>query len=73
MDLVLLDLTLDDMDGFEALRQIRRGPGGPQVVMLIEQARESESSMALSLGACGVILKPFKPTKVAALVRKILS
>lgn len=60
------------MDGFEALRQIRTLAPAPQVVMLIEQARESESSKALSLGACGVILKPFKPTKVAALVRQIL-
>lgn len=73
-DLILLDLTLDDMDGKEALQKLKeKDRTNPiPVVMLIEQARQEELAACTAQGALGAVIKPFKPTQVARLVHQIL-
>ncbi|MBI4481412.1 MAG: response regulator [Acidobacteria bacterium] len=75
-DLVLLDLTLDDQDGLEVLSQLKADPDGSvrqiPVLMLVGQFREGDVPRAKELGALDCILKPFKPTIVAARIRHIL-
>lgn len=58
-DLILLDLILPDQNGFEALRQIRRAPGGAEtpVLVLSNLARESQFEEAKRLGVVDYLVK----------------
>ena len=69
VDLILLDVGLPDMSGFDVLRKIRIKSDLPVVVI---SARDDESDQVLALeglGANGYITKPFSPRLVVANVR----
>jgi DNA-binding response OmpR family regulator len=72
-DLVVLDLTLPDLDGLEVLRRIR-GSAAPDVPVLVLTARseESERVLGLGLGADDYVVKPFSPREVALRVGALL-
>ncbi|HBQ65108.1 MAG TPA: DNA-binding response regulator, partial [Clostridiales bacterium] len=57
-DLVLLDIMLPGMDGFEVLRRIRQESSVP-VIMLTAREDESDKVMGLELGADDYVTKPF--------------
>jgi len=69
-DLILLDVMMPDMDGPMTLLRLRERPqtAGIPVVFLTARARASEVNRFLSLGAAGVIAKPFDPMTLAAQV-----
>lgn len=71
-DLVLLDVMLPDLDGFEVVRRLRASGGRVPVVFLT--ARESGEDIVggLDLGADDYITKPFRLAEVAARVRAVL-
>lgn len=61
-DLVLTDLFMPDMDGIELVRELRKGHGGPPVVVMSGgaiMATHDFLKMARYLGAASVIEKPF--------------
>jgi CheY-like chemotaxis protein len=70
-DLILLDVMMPDMDGPTTLARMRARPQTAQVpiVFLTVCAQAREMERFLSLGAAGVIAKPFNPMRLAALVR----
>jgi two-component system, OmpR family, response regulator len=72
--LVLLDVILPYMDGFELIRQIRSTPGwaGVPIMMLTVKAQERNVVRALDAGADDYMVKPFKPEELAARVRRFL-
>ena len=73
--LILLDLILPDESGFEALRQIRRLPGGAEVKVLVlsNLARESQIEEAKRLGATDYLVKAnFSLDEILAKVRETL-
>jgi len=72
--LVLLDVILPYMDGFELIRQIRSTPAwaGVPVIMLTVKAQERNVVRALDAGADDYMVKPFKPEELAARVRRFL-
>ena len=70
-DLVLLDLMLPRIDGFEVFRRIRAGSGTP-VIMLTARGHETDRVVGLELGADDYISKPFSPREVVARVRAVL-
>lgn len=70
-DLILLSTDLPQRDFWEALRDIKSRTETP-VILLLESEEASLEPQALTRGACGVILKPFKPTVVAKRVRELL-
>lgn len=74
-DLVLLDTSLGDPDGFEVLRRWRAEPraAGFPVVMLTEFGKPTEAPTAKSCGADACVEKPFKPTVVAKIVKSLLA
>ena len=74
-DLILLDLTLDDISGLETLRRLKDHDAtkAMPVVMLIEIELKCEAVACTQAGALGAILKPFKPTQVAKAVHQILA
>ncbi|MDQ4131505.1 MAG: response regulator transcription factor [Actinomycetota bacterium] len=70
-DLVILDLMLPRIDGFEVFRRMR-GPEAPAVIMLTAKGAEIDRIAGLGLGADDYIVKPFSPSEVVARVRAVL-
>ncbi|HEX6361072.1 response regulator transcription factor [Actinophytocola sp.] len=76
-DLVLLDVMLPDMDGFEVVRRLREqrlaGRNGPvPVLFLTARDRQADKITGLSLGADDYVTKPFDLEELIARIRAIL-
>jgi CheY-like chemotaxis protein len=71
-DLILLDVMMPEMDGPMTLERLRARPQTADipVVFMTARAQPSEFDRFLSLGAAGVIAKPFDPMTLSALVRR---
>lgn len=59
-DIVLLDISMPDMDGFEVLQQIQHMDDPPMTLVLSSQDREAKKIRAFELGAVDYITKPFR-------------
>ncbi|MEM7306388.1 MAG: response regulator transcription factor [Planctomycetota bacterium] len=72
--LVVLDLMLPGLDGFEICRRIRRSSelGDVQVLMVTARGEETDVVTGLALGADDYITKPFRPRVLVARVRNLL-
>jgi DNA-binding response OmpR family regulator len=70
-DLVLLDVMLPDIDGFEVLKIIRETNSVP-VIMLTAKGEEEDRVRGLELGADDYITKPFSPRELVSRVRAVL-
>jgi len=70
-DLVILDLMLPGMDGFEVCRAIRREADTP-VLMLTARTDDVDAIVGLELGADDYVTKPFNPRALVARVKAIL-
>jgi two-component system KDP operon response regulator KdpE len=70
-DLVLLDVMMPDMDGFEVLRTIREISQLP-VIMLTAKNEEDDRVKGLELGADDYITKPFSPRELVSRVKAVL-
>jgi CheY-like chemotaxis protein len=70
-DLVILDLLLPGMDGWEVCRALRRVSDIP-IIMLTARSEESDQIVGLELGADDYITKPFSPRALVARNRAVL-
>ena len=70
-DIIILDLMLPDIDGFEVCRQIRAQSGVP-ILMLTARKEDVDKIVGLELGADDYLTKPFSPRELVARVRAIL-
>jgi DNA-binding response OmpR family regulator len=70
-DLVVLDLMLPGIDGFEVFRRLRAIAPIP-VVMLTARGEEDDRVAGLELGADDYVAKPFSPRELTARVRAVL-
>ena len=70
-DLVILDVMLPDMDGFEVCRTIRRDSDVP-VIMLTARGEVTDRVVGLELGADDYLPKPFEPRELVARIQRIL-
>lgn len=70
-DLVLLDIMMPDIDGFEVLKIIREVSSVP-VIMLTAKGEEDDRVRGLELGADDYITKPFSPRELVSRVRAVL-
>ncbi|TAL08244.1 MAG: response regulator transcription factor [Chloroflexota bacterium] len=70
-DLVILDVMLPGMDGFEVCRAIRRETDTP-VIMLTARTDDVDAIVGLELGADDYVTKPFNPRALVARVKAIL-
>jgi DNA-binding response OmpR family regulator len=70
-DLVVLDLMLPGLDGFEVLRRLRPSSEVP-VIMLTARAEEIDRVMGFTAGADDYVTKPFSPRELALRVRAVL-
>lgn len=70
-DLILLDIMMPDMDGFEVLRMVREASAVP-VIMLTAKGEENDKVRGLELGADDYVTKPFSPRELVSRVRAVL-
>jgi len=70
-DLVVLDVMLPRLNGFDALRRIREGSAVP-VIMLTARGQEVDRIVGLELGADDYLPKPFNPRELVARIRAVL-
>ena len=71
-DLVIMDITMPNMDGLEALKAIRAKDSSANVVMCSAMGQESMVMDAVRSGAKDFIVKPFKADRVLKTVTSIL-
>lgn len=71
-DLVIMDITMPNMDGIQALQAIKAVDPNAKVVMCSAMGQESMVVDAIHLGALDFIVKPFKPDRILQTVSKIL-
>ena len=71
-DAVLMDITMPEMDGVDALERIRRQDPNARVAMVSAIGQETMVVRALRLGALDYIVKPYRPERVLATVKRML-
>jgi len=70
-DLIILDIMMPEMDGYEFMRQHRRLADTP-IILLTARVDDEERVIGLELGADDYITKPFRPRELVARVRAVL-
>lgn len=70
-DLILLDIMMPRMDGYQFLRQFRQERQTP-VIIITAREEETDAVLGLDLGADDYIIKPFRMRELAARIRAIL-
>ena len=71
-DLVIMDITMPNMNGIDALRTITGSDAGAKVIMCSAMGQESMVMEAITLGALDFIVKPFKQERIVQTVSKVL-
>lgn len=70
-DLVTMDITMPDMNGIEAVREIRKLNKNAKIVMATSHGQEEMVLSAIKAGASGYVLKPIKSENLFAAIKKI--
>jgi len=71
-DLIILDIMLPGMDGYEILKKLRSRGNLPPVIMLTVKNKEIDKVLGLELGADDYVTKPFSVMELSARVKTIL-
>jgi len=71
-DLIILDIMLPKMDGFEVCKQLRQAGVATPILMLTARSQEIDKVLGLELGADDYVTKPFSPRELLARVKAIL-
>ena len=71
-DLVLMDITMPEMDGIQALKNIKAGDANACVIMCSAMGQQAMVIEAIQAGAKDFIVKPFKPERIMKTVTTIL-
>ncbi|MFH1382652.1 MAG: response regulator transcription factor [Chloroflexota bacterium] len=71
LDIVILDINLPDIDGFEVLRRVRTFSTVPTIILTV-RGKEEDQARGLEMGADDYIVKPFRPRDFIARVTAVL-
>lgn len=71
-DLILLDVMLPKIDGFEVCRELRRLGVRTPIVILTAKVQEAEKVLGLELGADDYVTKPYSPRELRARIKAVL-
>lgn len=71
-DLVIMDITMPNKTGIEALRDIKAADPSAKIIMCSAMGQEAMVVEAIKLGALDFIVKPFKPERIIQAVSKVL-
>lgn len=72
-NLVIMDITMPEMDGIEAVRQIRKHDPAAKIIMCSAMGQQAMVIDAIQAGARDFVVKPFQPERVLEAVRKALN
>jgi two-component system alkaline phosphatase synthesis response regulator PhoP len=74
-DLIILDVMMPKLDGFEVCKAIRENPAwnGVRIMMLTAKGRDSEREKGLALGADAYLTKPFSTRDILRQAKEMLS
>jgi two-component system chemotaxis response regulator CheY len=72
-DAVLMDITMPEMDGLAALKEIRRLDPNARVAVVTAMDQRAIVMEAFRVGARDFVLKPFQPDRVLSAVQKLLA
>lgn len=72
-DLVTMDITMPDMDGIAAVKEIRKIDPNALIIMCSAMGQQAMVIDAIQAGARDFVVKPFQPDRVLEAVRKVLS
>ena len=72
IDLILLDIKLPELNGWEVLKRIRQSNQRTPVIMLTALDQDVDKVTALRMGADDFVIKPFNPNEVVARVHAVL-
>ena len=73
VDLIITDINMPRMDGYEVIRQLRKRPEhkATPILVLTTESETDKKNIAREAGATGWLVKPFDPDKLIATVRKV--
>ncbi|MBP5608421.1 MAG: response regulator [Lachnospiraceae bacterium] len=71
-DLVLMDITMPEKDGIQALKDIKASDGGAKVIMCSAMGQQAMVIEAIQSGAKDFIVKPFQADRVIEAVKKVV-
>ncbi len=71
-DLVLMDITMPEMDGIQALKEIKKVDGNAKVIMCSAMGQQAMVIESIQAGAKDFIVKPFQPERVLEAVKKVV-
>ena len=71
-DLVLMDITMPEMDGIEALKKIKASDPGASVIMCSAMGQQAMVIESIQSGAKDFIVKPFQADRVIEAVQKVV-
>ena len=71
-DVVTMDITMPDMDGIEAVKEIRSFDPGAKIIMCSAMGQQSMVMDAIKSGAKDFIVKPFQADRVLEAIRKVV-
>ena len=71
-DVVTMDITMPDMDGIEAVKEIRTFDANAKIIMCSAMGQQSMVMDAIKSGAKDFIVKPFQADRVLEAIRKVI-
>ena len=71
-DLVLMDITMPEMDGIQALKKIKEGDPNANIIMCSAMGQQAMVIEAIQSGAKDFIVKPFQAERVLEAVKKVV-
>ena len=72
-DVVTMDITMPDMDGIEAVKEIKKFDSDAKVIMCSAMGQQSMVMDAIKSGAKDFIVKPFQADRVLEAIRKVVN
>ena len=71
-DLVLMDITMPEMDGIQARKKIKESDPGAKIIMCSAMGQQAMVIESIQSGAKDFIVKPFQPDRVLEAVKKVI-
>ncbi len=72
-DLVIMDITMPEMDGIEAVKEIKKINTGSNIIMCSAMGQQAMVIESIQAGARDFIVKPFQPERVIEAVKRVLN
>ncbi len=71
-DLVIMDITMPEMDGIQAVKEIKKIDSSAKIIMCSAMGQQAMVIEAIQAGAKDFIVKPFQPERIVEAVKKVL-